>query len=309
MTRAVDRAAPDPVIDLTAVVVWDQTASPRSVAGTLPPWVPRGRGLVGLVLVTMVVLLGLLAPVLAPYSPLAQLPGANLLPPGGAHWLGTDEVNRDVLSRALYGIRTDLVIIAVAVPVGAVLGVLAGLASTLSSRIDVLTQRTFDVVLAFPVLIMAIGLVAVIGPGLVSVVVVITVGEVPVFGRLVRGAALRVREMPYVEAASAVGASRWWILRRHILPNVVEPIGVQCAVSLSVAVAVESAMSFLELGVRPPAPSLGSIIADSIPELDVNAGMALGPLVAVVALTLGFQLIAQSLGARRRAAETGGRPR
>jgi peptide/nickel transport system permease protein len=117
---------------------------------------------------------------------------------------------------------------------------------------------------------------------------------------MLRSTALRVREMPYVEAAAVIGAGRWWILRRHVLPNSAEPLGVQLALSMSLAVFVESAMSFIGIGVRPPEPSLGSIIADSVANLDVNPAMALGPLTVVVALVLGFLLIAQALGAHRR---------
>ena len=135
-----------------------------------------------------------------------------------------------------------------------------------------------------------------------AVIVVIAVAEIPIFGRLVRGAAMQVREMPYVEAATVVGAGRWWVLRRHVLPNAAEPAGVQVAVSLSVAVFVERAMNFLGIGVRPPDPSLGSIIAGSVLYLDVNPGMALGPLVVVTLLVLGFLLVAQALAAGRRVA-------
>lgn len=262
----------------------------------------RGRGLVGTVLVGVVVLAGLAAPLLAPYDPLAQIPGANLLPASGAHWLGTDEVNRDVFSRTLYGILANLSIIAVAVPLGAVTGGLVGLVSSLSAAVDVVAQRVLDVLLAFPVLILGIALAAVLGPGTTAVVVVIVLAEIPIFGRLVRGAALRVREMPYVEAATVVGAGRWWVLCRHVLPGAAEPAGVQVAVSLSVAVFVEGAMSFIGIGVRPPDPSLGSIVADSVLYLDVNPAMALGPLAVVTMLTLGFLLVAQALAAGRRVA-------
>jgi peptide/nickel transport system permease protein len=260
----------------------------------------HGRGLAGLVLVGTVVLAGLAAPILAPHPPLGQIPGANLLGPGPAHWLGTDEVNRDVLSRTLHGIRINVLVIVMAVPLGAVLGSLAGLVSSLSPVADVITQRMFDVLLAFPVLILAIALAAVIGPGLMTVVVVIAVSEIPIFGRLLRGAALRVREMPYVESAAVFGAGRWWILCKHVLPNTIEPVGVQLAISMSVAVFVEGAMSFIGIGVRPPEPSLGSIIADAVPELDANPAMALGPLTVVTALVLGFLLVAQALATGRR---------
>jgi peptide/nickel transport system permease protein len=297
------------VTDPTAPPVAAPQAPPGAATDPAAPRRPHllrvlvhGRGLAGTVLVGVVVLAGLAAPLLAPYPPLEQIPGANLVGPSWAHWLGTDEVNRDVLSRTLFGIRANLEIIAVAVPVGAVLGSLVGLVSGLSSAVDVVAQRTFDVLLAFPVLILAIALAAVLGPGATAVVVVIAVAEIPIFGRLVRGAALAVREMPYVEAATVVGAGRWWVLRRHVLPNAAEPAGVQVAVSLSVAVFVESAMSFLGIGVRPPDPSLGSIIAGSVLYLDVNPGMALGPLVVVTLLVLGFLLVAQALAAGRRVA-------
>ncbi len=260
----------------------------------------RGRGLVGLILLGLLVLTGLLAPWLAPYPPNEQIPGANLLRPSAAHLLGTDHVNRDVFSRTLYGIRTDLVIVFVAVPIGAVLGTLAALLGTVVGFVDVALQRAFDVVLAFPTLIFAIGLTAVIGPGAVTVIIVIAVLETPIFARLLRSSILKVRSLPYVETAEAIGAGRGWVLGRHILPNAAEPLGVQLALSLSLAVFVESAMSFLGIGVRPPQPSLGSLIADGIDYVDSNLGFVLGPLVVVVILVLSLQLIAQGLGAARR---------
>src|SRR6476661_9769256 len=176
--------------------------------------VVRGRGLVGLVLVGLVLLAGALAPLLAPYGPTAQIPGANLVGPSGAHLFGTDEVNRDILSRTLFGIRADLVVVFVAVPLGALVGALVGLVSTLFRAADVIAQRIFDVVLAFPVLILAILLTAIRGPGLLTITFVIVVAEIPVFGRLVRSAVLSVREMPYVEASQVIGAGRGWVLRR-----------------------------------------------------------------------------------------------
>lgn len=293
-----------PAATVTAV------APPAPVPGTAPPSrrphllpaLRHGRGLVGSVLVGVVVLAGIAAPLLAPYDPLAQIPGANLLPASAAHWLGTDEVNRDVFSRTLYGIATNVGIIAVAVPLGALLGGLAGLVSSLSGAVDVVAQRVFDVLLAFPVLILGIALAAVLGPGRGTVVVVIVAAEIPIFGRLLRGAALRVRELPYVEAATVVGARRRWVLLRHVLPGAAEPAGVQVAVSLSVAVFVEGAMSFIGIGVPAPDPSLGSIVADSVLYLDVNPAMALGPLAVITALTLGFLLIAQAVAAGRRVA-------
>lgn len=260
----------------------------------------HGRGLVGLILLGALVLIGLLAPVLAPYSPNEQIPGANLLRPSLAHLFGTDQVNRDVFSRTLYGIRTDLAIVFLAVPIGALLGTVAALLGTVVGVVDVALQRAFDVVLAFPTLIFAIGLTAVIGPGVTTVIIVIAVLETPIFARLLRSSILKVRALPYVESAEAIGATHGWVLRRHVLPNAVEPLGVQLAISLSLAVFIESAMSFLGIGVRPPQPSLGALIADGIDYVDTNLGFVVGPLIPVVILVLSLQLIAQGLGTARR---------
>lgn len=260
----------------------------------------HGQGLAGLALVSAVVLLGLLAPLLTPYGPLEQIPGANLLGPSSAHWFGTDEANRDIFSRTMHGIRINLVIVFAAVAVGAVVGTTLGLLSSLNKWADLAAQRAFDVVLAFPALILAIALSAVIGSGAVTVGIVIVVVEVPAFGRLARASALRIRELPFVESAEVIGAGRWWTLRRHILPNAAEPLGVQIALSLSIAVFIEGAMSFIGVGVQPPNPSLGAIISGSVANLDANPMYAVGPLLVVTALVLGFLLIAQALGHRRR---------
>ncbi|TYL55318.1 ABC transporter permease [Nocardioides sp. BGMRC 2183] len=260
----------------------------------------KGRGLVGVILVGTVVALGLLAPLLAPYGPNEQIEGANLLGPSSSHWLGTDEVNRDVLSRTLFGIRADLVVVFAAVPIGAALGVLSGLVTSWWTTTDVIAQRFFDLLLAFPTLILAILLTAFFGPGLFTIGIVIVAVEIPVFGRLVRTSVRTIREMPFVEASQVVGAGSWWVLRRHILPNSLEPLTVQLAVSMSVAVFIEGAMSFLGLGVRPPDPSLGSLIKDGV-RLMYNAPFfAVGPLTLVVALVLGLLLISQSLAEARR---------
>lgn len=259
-----------------------------------------GQGATGAVLVALVVLAGISAGVLTEYDPLTQIPGANLLAPSSAHWFGTDELNRDLLARVLYGIRIDLVIVFLGVPLGALIGGLAGLLCSTHAIADVFAQRVFDVILAFPALILAIALAAITGPGAHAVIIVIVAAEIPVFGRQMRTAILQVREQPFVEAAEVIGAGVWWTLRRHVLPHALEPLAVQLALSLSVAVFLEGAMSFIGIGVRPPDPSLGSIISGSIANLDINAAYAIAPLVVVAGLTLGFLLIAQALGRVRR---------
>ena len=277
-----------------------QEESPRR-AGALAA-LSTGQGLAGVVLIAVIALAGVFAGALSSYDPLAQIPGANLLGPSGEHWLGTDHLNRDVAARVLAGIRVDLLIVLLAVPIGALIGSLAGLAATVNPWADVTVQRVFDLILAFPALIFAIALAAVTGPGWHAVVIVIIATEIPIFGRQIRTAVLAVREQPFVEASEVIGADTWWTLRKHVLPNVIEPLGVQLALSLSLAVFIEGAMSFIGIGVRPPEPSLGSLIGESIANLDANPWMAIGPLTVVAGLTLGFLLIAQALGRARRLA-------
>ncbi|GLZ39309.1 ABC transporter permease [Actinokineospora sp. NBRC 105648] len=261
----------------------------------------RGKGLVGLVLVGVVVALGVIGPLLVPWDPYEQIPGANLLGPSAEHLLGTDDLNRDVLARLLSGIRVDLLISFGAVPAGALLGCAIGALATLNNVLDVAVQRLFDVLLAFPQLILAIGLAAVIGPGTTSVVIVVVTVEIPIFGRLLRAAVLRVRESQFVTAAEVVGAGRGHILRTHVLPNSLEPVLVQLALSMSVAVFIEGAMSVLGIGVSPPHPSLGAVLTTSLRYLDLNPLFAIGPLAVTAVLVLGFQLIAQAANAARGA--------
>ncbi|WP_035307032.1 ABC transporter permease [Actinokineospora inagensis] len=261
----------------------------------------RGKGLVGLVLVGVVVLLGLVGPLLWQWDAYQQIPGANLLGPSATHPLGTDDLNRDVLARLLAGIRVDLLISLTAVPLGALIGCAIGALATVNSVLDVAVQRLFDVLLAFPQLILAIGLAAVIGPGTGSVLIVVVSVEIPVFGRLLRAAVLRVRESQYVTAAEVVGGRRAHILRQHVLPNSLEPVLVQLALSMSVAVFVEGAMSVLGIGVTPPSPSLGAVLTTSLRYLDLNPLFAIGPLAVTAVLVLGFQLIAQAANAARGA--------
>jgi peptide/nickel transport system permease protein len=260
----------------------------------------HGRGLAGVVLVGLVILAGLLAPALTRYAPQAQLPGLNLVGPSTVHWFGTDELNRDLFSRVLYGIRVDLLVAFAAVPAGALLGAALGVLSTVHTALDVVLQRAFDVLLAFPALILAIGLAAVLGPGVTAIGIVVVAIEIPVFGRLSRAEVVRAREAQFVAAAEAIGARRWWILRTHVVPNAVEPLIVQLALSMSVAVFVEGAMSFLGIGVVAPNPSLGGILSSSLNYLDANPMFAVGPLLVIAVLVLGFQLIAQAIGAARR---------
>ncbi|MFF2121849.1 ABC transporter permease [Kitasatospora sp. NPDC058184] len=258
------------------------------------------RGLTGLALVGAVALAGLLAPLLTGTDPNAQSALA-LAGPGAAHPFGTDDLGRDLYSRVLHGIGTDLALIVTAVPVGALLGCSAALLAATSRWSDLAAQRAFDLLLAFPGLILALAVTAVLGPGRWPVVIVIALAEIPGYGRQLRAGILVQREREYALAARVGGASRARVLLRHVLPNAVDPLIVQTAVALSLGVFIEGAMSFLGLGVRPPDPTLGSILSQSVAYLATHPTFAAAPLAATTALVLGFTLIAEALnrGIRR----------
>lgn len=280
-----------------------ETPTDRDSPSTRKPlWhsLTRPAGLIGSTLVLAVVLAGLIGPLVVSYAPDQQIDGAYLLSPSTDHWFGTDDVNRDVLARVLSGIRIDLLIIAIAVPLGAIIGTLIGLLGVSIPRADGLVQRGLDVILAFPALILGIVLVAILGPGAVTVGIVIAVAEIPIFGRLVRTSVLRIREQPYAEAAQVSGASNSRILFRHVLPNSVEALGVQFALSLSLGVFVGGALSYLGIGVVPPTPSLGGLLAAGNGYLETNPWISVAPLIVVSALVLGFYLLAQAISADRR---------
>jgi peptide/nickel transport system permease protein len=248
----------------------------------------------GLTLVVLLVLLGIAAPLLTPYSPLTQGPDA-LLGPGLQHPLGTDEFGRDLLTRTLHGIRLDLLVAATAVPLGALAGVALGVLCALHPAVDVVLQRAFDVMLAFTALILGVTLAAVLGPGTAAVFWTVAGINVPLFGRITRDATRIEKDREYVLAAQALGAGRLRILAGDILPNILDALIVQAALSLSTAVFVEGAMSFVGIGVTPPTPSLGALLRSGANFLDQNPAYALGPVTVVVGLVIGFNLLADGL--------------
>jgi peptide/nickel transport system permease protein len=217
--------------------------------------------------------------------------------PSAAHLLGTDEYGRDVYSRVLYGLRQDVLAAVVAVPAGALAGVLVGLACGLARWLDTVAMRLFDVMLSFTALVAGVTVASVIGSGRGAVMVTVALVNVPLFGRLTRACVLAQRQRDYVIAAAVAGAGPARVLLRHILPNSLDPLIVQFALSMSTAVFIEGGMSYLGIGIRPPAPSLGSLLQGSVNFLSQNPWYAIGPMAAVTLLVLGFQLIADGLTA------------
>ncbi|MEO8858614.1 MAG: ABC transporter permease, partial [Burkholderiaceae bacterium] len=214
----------------------------------------RPRTLIGLGIVALCVILGLLAPVLSPHSPLDQSFGA-FQKLSWSHPLGTDELGRDLMARVLYGIRVDVVVAVFAIPIGALVGCTLGMLSANESWYGALLQRIFDLMLAFTALVMGMLIAALIGTGTVAVIVTVALVSVPLFGRITRSAVMTQLGRDYAVAAQVLGVSRSRLMLRHILPNSVDALIVQAALSFSMAVFIEGAMSFVGIGVRPPNPS------------------------------------------------------
>jgi len=255
----------------------------------------RPETVAGITVVAVLFLLGVLAPWIAPYGADAQ-GGDSFAGISPTHLLGTDEFGRDVFSRVLYGIRQDVLVAGVAVPIGAVVGTVLGLACGLHRFVDAVIQRIFDVMLAFTALVLGVAVAATaVGPGITAIMVTVILVNIPLFGRLTRSALQSQRSRDYVVAAEVIGAGRARVIVRHILPNALDALIVQAALSLSMAVFIEGAMSFVGIGIRPPAPSLGALLRTSVNFLNQNQWYALGPIVVVTALVLGFNLIADGL--------------
>jgi peptide/nickel transport system permease protein len=221
----------------------------------------RHGAMLGLAVVIGFIALALFAPWISPYDPLQTSWSAVRKAPSAAHWFGTDEIGRDVLSRVIFGARASLLAGLVSVCISLALGVPIGLlAGYLGGWIDALISRITDAMLACPFLILAIALAAFLGPSLTNAMIAIGISATPVFIRLTRAQVLAVKVEDYVEAARAVGNSHWRIALRHILPNVVPPLIVQATLAIAAAVIAEASLSFLGLGQQPPAPSWGSML-------------------------------------------------
>ncbi|GAA5178564.1 ABC transporter permease [Rugosimonospora acidiphila] len=268
----------------------------------------RGRGARGylrrpavvasLVILLLLVLVAFVGPALTGQDPLNQ-DSPRLLGPSAAHWLGTDELGRDLFTRAAYGIRVDLLVLVIAVPVALVLGSLLGLVSASSRLLDAPVQRVFDVVLAFPSLILGLALAALLHPGVPAVIVTVIVVDTPIFARVLRTAVRAQRERDYVLAERLLGVGPARLYLRHILPNCLGVLIVQTGLSASMAVFLEGALSFIGLGVRPPQPSLGVLLNASLTYLQTRPLYALGPIAIISALVLCFTALSDALQAHR----------
>jgi peptide/nickel transport system permease protein len=250
----------------------------------------------GAAVMLLAVLVALAAPLIAPYDPLAQNLGNTLARPSGAHLLGTDNVGRDVLSRVIWGTRVSLlaglVSVALAVVAGSLLGILAGYSG---GRVDGLVMRLMDAVLSFPPLVLALALGAVLGAGLVGVLLALGVVYTPTFARLMRGQVLAVTARDYVDAARALGASGFRVAWRHVVPNAINPIIVQASLSVAFAILAEASLSFLGLGIQPPQASWGSMINAGRGYLQQAPWIVFGPGAALFVTVVGLNFVGDAV--------------
>lgn len=250
-------------------------------------------------------LAALFAPLVAPYDPLVQNLDRVLEGPSVDHWFGTDELGRDVLSRAVFAARVSLLAAAQAVLIALVIGVPPGLISGLwGGYVDSLIMRATDALMSFPPLILAVAIIAVLGPSLTNAMIAVGVLLSPTFLRLMRATTLAVSQETYVEAARSIGCTRSWIIRKHVLPNVVSPLFVQISVFAGVAMLAEAGLSFLGLGTQPPESSWGAMVGrgfryiNHAPSLIVFPGLAIA--VTVLALYVLGDGLRDALGRETR---------
>ena len=254
------------------------------------------KGMFGLYVVSLFILMAIFAPYLSPYDPIEASWAAIRKAPTGAHWFGTDELGRDVLARVVWGARASLLAGTVSVAISLVLGITIGmLAGFLGGMIDNLISRATDAFLACPFLILAIALAAFLGPSLTNAMIAIGVSASPIFVRLTRAQVLQIKVEDYVEAARAVGCHPLRIAVSHILPNVTAPLIVQASLAIASAVIAEASLSFLGLGQQPPDPSWGSMLNTAKNFMETAPWMAVWPGLAIFVLVLSFNLLGDGL--------------
>jgi peptide/nickel transport system permease protein len=251
---------------------------------------------VGAAIVLVVIVAALFGPMVAPFDPSLQQMALRLEGPTGLHWFGLDELGRDIFTRVLYGARISLLVGIVVVGVSATVGIALGaIAGYFGGRVDEVISRVIDILLAFPGLLLAIALVAVLGPSLTNVVMALTLIGWVGYARLVRGQVLRAREFEFVQAARALGASTSRILLRHVIPTTLPAVTVQATLGMGGAILNEASLSFLGLGVQPPTPSWGTMLNYGRGHLLDAPHLTIFPGVAIAILVLGFNFLGDGL--------------
>ncbi|HEX5454970.1 MAG TPA: ABC transporter permease [Stellaceae bacterium] len=254
-------------------------------------------GAIGIIIIILVGLAGMFANVLAPYNPTANDFAAMTQPPSWAHILGTDQLGRDIFSRILYGARTAFIVGLTSALAGGISGLVLGVSSAyFGGRIDLWLQRVIDIVISFPLIIMALAVVSIFGTGVQNVIVAITIPLIPRCARVVRSSALAIREVPYVDAARALGYGHMRIIMRHMVPNVIAPFLIIITASVGSAILAEASLSYLGLGVQEPVPAWGLMLQGGAEEYATTAPwIAIFPGLAIMVTVFGINLFGDAL--------------
>jgi len=271
-------------------------AVPAQTRPRRPAWRRSPLTVAGLVLVALLVFTAVFAPLLAPADPLKQVLSSRLKPPTAEHWMGTDQLGRDVLSRMIYGARISLSIGIVVVGLAASVGIFVGLVAGYSGGwLDEGLMRLTDVFLAFPALILAMAISGALGPSLTNAMIAIAIVSWPVYARLVRGQVLTLRELEYVAAARSLGASSQSIMWKHILPNTLSPLLVQASFDMGAAILAAAGLSFIGFGTQPPTPEWGIMVSDGRNYIATQSWLSLFPGLAILLTVAAFNLIGDGL--------------
>jgi peptide/nickel transport system permease protein len=286
------------MVDLPYTAALENTVeAPRARSSVLDFCRREPLGTFGLVLVAVMAVAGLGAELIAPYSPTANDFAAMTEPPSWAHLMGTDQFGRDLFSRIVYGARTAFIVGFSCALVGGFAGLVLGVASAyFGGRIDTVLQRVNDVIMAFPLIILALAVIAVFGSGVFNVILAITVPLIPRCARVVRSSALSIREVPYIDAARACGFGHARIILRHMVPNVLAPFLIMLTAFVGQAILAEASLSYLGLGVQEPVPAWGLMLQGGAEEYATTAPwIAIFPGVAIALTVFGFSLFGDAL--------------
>ena len=268
----------------------------HGVSATLQQLIHRPAGLIGLIIVVALIILAVVPGVFAPYEPDAQTISDRLQGPSMEHWLGTDRLGRDTLSRLIYGVGIALVVALPAVLSALVIGLLLGIvAAWRGGLIDAVLVIVMDVLQAFPAVILALALLALLGPSLRNVIIVVSIAFIPNYARVSRALVFSAKANQWVEAERALGASTLRIVFTHILPNIMPPLFILMAMDIPSAIVIEAGLSFLGLGVQPPTPSWGVILSDGFQSIMQSPWAVVFASIILMITTLGFTMLGETL--------------
>ncbi|WP_370551256.1 ABC transporter permease [Glaciimonas sp. PAMC28666] len=291
LSHSMDPAQTPPALSVNALPQMVRFAALRRFAA-------NRLAVVGAAIILLLILIALFAPLLATHDPIFDQDYANILAsPGSAHWMGTDDLGRDIFSRMVFGARISLQAALIAVGLAFFVGVPIGIASGYFRGFldEWIVMRVVDALQAFPSLILALALAAALGGGFYNAMVAIGIGFIPAFIRLARGQAMAIRNLDYVMAARSVGATDLRIMRRYVLPNAMAPLVIQATFAMGSAIIAEAGLSYLGIGARPEDPSWGSMLHIAQGYLNTNPTLALWPGIAIFTVVLGFNLLGDGI--------------